>query len=72
MTCGEAINIGTGIGISVNQIADYIGGKSINVDPVIEPKIMIVDNSKAKDLLNWTPKLNFEKWIQENKRNFKL
>ena len=70
--CGESINIGTGIGTSINQIAEYIGGKSIYIDPVIEPKIIIGNNSKAKNLLNWKPTIQFKKWIQENKNKFKL
>ena len=46
---GEAFNIGNGDNRSVNQLADMIGGDRVNVDPVIEPKQTLADNSKAKE-----------------------
>ena len=60
---GEVINIGSGKNKSVNEIAEMIGGETINVDPVIEPKETLADNSKAKELLGWSPKMNIEDWI---------
>ncbi len=60
---GEVINIGNGDNKSVNEIAQMIGGETINVDPVIEPKETLADNSKAKELLGWSPKMNIEDWI---------
>lgn len=69
---GESINIGTGIGTSVTQIAEYIGGDKINVDPVTEPRILIADNTKAKKLLNWVPTIDLKTWIKNNKESFEL
>jgi nucleoside-diphosphate-sugar epimerase len=60
---GEVINIGNGDNKSVNEIAQMIGGETINVDPVIEPKETLADNSKAKELLGWSPNMNIEDWI---------
>ena len=60
---GEVINIGNGDNKSVNEIAQMIGGETINVDPVIEPKETLADNSKAKELLGWSPSMNIEDWI---------
>mgnify|MGYP003664730617 CR=1 FL=1 len=57
---GEVINIGNGDNRSVNQIADMIGGNTINVEPVIEPKETLADNSKARDLLDWKPTMIIE------------
>ena len=68
---GEFINIGTQTGTSVNEIADMIGGKRIFVDAVKEPKVMIANNSKAKKLLGWEPKINLEKYIKIRSKNEK-
>jgi len=66
---GEVINIGNGDNRSVNEIAQMIGGETINVDPVIEPKETLADNSKAKELLGWSPKMNIEDWILKYKKD---
>ena len=60
---GEVINIGNGENRSVNDIADMIGGPKIHVDPVIEPRETLADNTKAKKLLNWEPKIVIEDWV---------
>jgi len=69
---GEVINIGNGDNRSVNQIADMIGGNTINVEPVIEPKETLADNSKACELLDWKPTMIIENWITEYKREMGL
>jgi UDP-glucose 4-epimerase len=61
---GEFINIGTQKGTSVNEIADMIGGEKIFVEAVREPKVMIANNSKAKKLLGWEPKINLKEYIE--------
>ena len=60
---GEVFNVGNGDNLSVNEIADLIGGERINVDPVIEPKATLADNNKLKKYLGWSPKGNLEQWI---------
>ena len=60
---GEVINIGNSDNRSVNQIAEMIGGPTINVDPVVEPRETLADNSKAKDLLGWSPTIIIEEWV---------
>ena len=35
---GEVINIGNGDNRSINQIAEMIGGETVHVEPVVEPK----------------------------------
>ena len=60
---GEAFNIGNGDNRSVNQIADLIGGDRVNVDPVIEPKETLADNSKAREYLGWKPTTKIEEWF---------
>ena len=69
---GEVINIGNGDNRSVNQIADMIGGNTINVEPVIEPKETLADNSKARELLGWKPTMIIENWIDKYKKEVGL
>ena len=69
---GEVFNIGNGDNRSVNQIADLIGGDRVNVDPVIEPRETLADNSLAEYLLDWTPKGNLEEWIIKWKEDIGL
>ena len=65
---GEVFNIGNGDNRSVNQIADLIGGDRVNVDPVIEPKETLADNSKAKEYLGWKPTTKIEEWFPKWKK----
>ena len=65
---GEVINIGNGDNKSVNDIADLIGGEKITVDPVIEPRETLADNSLAKSLLGWEPSMDLETWIPVYKK----
>ena len=60
---GEIINIGSGKNYSVNQIADFLDGERIYVDPVIEPKESLALNAKARKLLGWEPEQDLEQWI---------
>ena len=64
---GEAFNIGNGDNRSVNQIANMIGGDTINVEPVIEPKETLADNSKVKKVLGWKTTMKIEDWIKTYK-----
>ena len=67
-TQGKAINIGTCLNHSVNEIADMIGGDRIFVDPVLEPKETLADNTLAKTLLSWEPTENIDEWIKGYKK----
>ena len=69
---GEVINIGNGDNRSINQIADMIGGDRINVEPVIEPRESLADNSLAKELLGWEPTQIIEDWIPIYKKDLGL
>ena len=66
---GEVINIGNCDNRSVNQIAEMIGGPTINIDPVVEPRETLADNSKAKDLLGWLPSIIIEEWVPKYKKD---
>tara|TARA_A100001011_G_C14265957_1_gene824643 strand:- start:611 stop:1519 length:909 start_codon:yes stop_codon:yes gene_type:complete len=65
---GEVINIGNSDNRSVNQIAEMIGGHTVNIDPVVEPRETLADNSKAKDLLGWSPTIIIEEWVPKYKK----
>lgn len=66
---GEIINIGTGTNYSMLQIAEMIGGKWEFTDPRQgETHETRADNSKAKELLGWEPKVSFEEGIAELKK----
>ena len=69
---GEIINIGSCNNKSVNELADLIGGERAHREPVIEPFATLADNTKAKDLLGWEPKQNFEEWVSEYKQDLGL
>lgn len=61
---GEVINFGSGVGICIRDIAEYIAKKfNTKVEYVTsrpgEATDMIADYSKAKRLLGWEPKVNF-------------
>ena len=66
---GDVINIGNNDNRSVNQIAQMMGGKTVNIDPVVEPRETLADNTKAKNLLGWEPKIIIEDWVPKYKKD---
>lgn len=65
---GMVINVGTGISYSVKEIAEMIGGESIHLPPRIgEAKITLADNTLAKFILEWNPKVMLKDWISIKK-----
>ena len=69
---GESFNIGNGDNRSVNQIADLISGDRVNVEPVIEPRETLADNTKARKHLGWKPTNKIENWIIKYKEEIGL
>ena len=65
---GRSINIGRGKNNSVNEMAAMIGGPTTNLPPRLEPRETLADNSLARELLGWEPKVNLEEWILEYKK----
>ncbi|HYC34554.1 MAG TPA: NAD-dependent epimerase/dehydratase family protein [Candidatus Paceibacterota bacterium] len=65
---GEVINIGAGNPRSVLEIAKLLGGEYEFIAPRIEPRHALADNRKAKELLNWEAKEDFEKALIELKQ----
>lgn len=69
---GEAINIGSGKNISINKVAELIGGPTEHIAPRLEPRDTLADNSLAFELLGWKPKISFEEGISELKKIWSL
>ena len=69
---GDVFNIGNGDNRSVNDIANMIGGDKVNVEPVVEPRETLADNSKFKKTLGWSPDGNLEEWVKVWKKELGL
>ncbi|GIW66824.1 MAG: NAD dependent epimerase/dehydratase [Candidatus Parcubacteria bacterium] len=68
---GEVINICYGKNYSINYVAKLIGGKKIYLPKRKgEPRHTLGDNSLAKKLLDWNPKINLEEGIEICKKYF--
>ncbi len=63
---GEVINIGAGDNHSVNKIAKIIGGETVNAS--MRPgdiRHTLADITRAKELLDWEPKVKLDQGIKE-------
>jgi UDP-glucose 4-epimerase len=69
---GEVINIGRGKSYSVNELARLIGGSTINIPPRIEPREALADNTLARELLGWEPRVNLPEWLEGYKKEMGL
>ena len=67
---GGVINIGAGKNVSIKRVAELIGGPIQFIPARLEPRNTLADNSKARELLDWEPKIEFEEGIGELKRIF--
>ncbi len=63
---GRAINIGAGNNVSVNQVAQIIGGPVTHRPPRPgDPRDTLADNSQAQKILGWRPAVAFKEGIAE-------
>lgn len=69
---GETINIGRGKSYSVNEVAEMVGGPKKHIEPRFEVKESLADNSLAKELLDWEPRVNLPEWLEEYKKSLDL
>ena len=46
-----------------------IGGPTKHIEPVIEPRETLADNSRAKELLGWSPSVIIEDWVPKYKED---
>lgn len=70
---GQAINIGSNKQTSVNQIAKLIGGETVAIPARAgEMRYIEVSNTKAKELLDWSPTISLEEGIKQLKEEWKI
>jgi UDP-glucose 4-epimerase len=63
------INIGTGRNYSINDLADMIGGDRHYIsERVGEIRETLADNSRAREELNWSPKVALHAQVGENNK----
>jgi nucleoside-diphosphate-sugar epimerase len=67
---GEVVNIGGMNKISVNRIAELIGGPIEYIPSRIEPRATEASISHAQELLGWQPHINPEEGVTELKNNY--
>lgn len=70
---GEVINIGNGKPHTVNDLVRIIGGQSVNVsERPGDPRFSGADNTKATELLGWTPTISLEDGIERLKKQMDI
>jgi UDP-glucose 4-epimerase len=63
---GRAINIGHGGNVSVNRIAEIVGGPKLHLPPrPAEPRHTLADLSEAERVLRWHPQVTVEAGLRE-------
>lgn len=62
---GEVFNIGAGHNYSINEVAKMIGGEVEHISARLEPHDTRADNSKAREMLDWIPKVSLEEGLKE-------
>jgi UDP-glucose 4-epimerase len=67
---GEVINIGAGRNVTIQALAEMVGGEIVYGAPRIEAHDSQADNRKAKELLGWEPTIMLEEGIAELKKIF--
>lgn len=65
---GEVINIGAGNNQTIKTIAEMVGGPVEYLPARLEPKDTRADNTKARELLGWSPKVSIEEGVDELKK----
>lgn len=65
---GEVFNVGAGRNISINRIAELIGGPVEHVAPRLEPKHTLADTTAIRTALGWKPTITIEDGIAELKK----
>ncbi len=69
---GRPFNIGRGRSYSVNEVAEMIGGPVTYTEARIEPRETLADNTLAREVLGWEPKMNLLDWIKEEKKRLQI
>ena len=70
---GEVFNVGFGKAYSVNKLAKLIGGETVFVPPRPgDPRRSEADNTRAREILDWMPKVSLEDGIEMMKKEWNL
>lgn len=69
---GEVINIGSGKNYSINKLAEMFNSDVEYLPARLEPHDTLADNSRARKLLAWEPKVSLEEGIEELLKEWKL
>ncbi len=69
---GEVINIGAGRNVTIQHLAELIGGEITYAAPRIEAHDSQADNTRAREWLGWTPQVTLEEGIAELKKEFAI
>jgi len=65
---GGLFNLGNGINYSVLDLVKMIGGPYEHIkDRLGEADATLADNTRAKEILGWDPKIDLPEWIYNNK-----
>jgi len=68
---GEIINIGGSEIVSVNQLADLMGGEKVYLEEREgDVRFSMGDVNKAKELIDWQPRFTFKQGIEDTKKWF--
>lgn len=81
-TVGEVLNAGTGTDVSINELAELIATDGTDIThvehhhPQSEVQKLLCDPTKAKEMLDWEPKVTLEEgvsrlrtWLRERKHS---
>lgn len=61
LTVNGMFNIGTGKNYSINEVAELIGGETVNIPPRLgEAQVTLACYDKAKEVLGWEPKVSLK------------
>lgn len=72
LACTEVFNIGAGKNVSINYLAQLIGGEVQYTQGRKEVKHTHADNSKARSVLGWEPKVSIEEGIAALKKMYDI
>lgn len=65
---GSLFNLGNGVNYSVMDIVKMIGKPFVHIaDRIGEADATLADNTRAKTVLSWDPKIDLPTWIGQNK-----
>jgi UDP-glucose 4-epimerase len=67
---GEVFNVGAGRNVTVNRIAELIGGPIEYLPPRIEPRHTLASTKLIETMLGWRPTIRIEDGIAELKKSF--